>query len=129
MFSRTIFRFFVNDFTDFSKIKSKKLTPVIANIVGENCSNALLFNLSLLSSSSPSQSSSSDYLSSVLSVWSTVEDTDGHMMVMMTLVVKKRRRRPGFNSERLRTELVADFDKDVVAESKLAKIEEVNRNV
>ena len=128
MFSRTIFRFFVNDFTDFSKIKSKKSTPLIANIVGENC-NALLFNLSLLSSSSPSQSSSSDYLSSVLSVWSTVEDTDGHMMVMMTLVVKKRRRRPGFNSERLRTELVADFDKDVVAESKLAKIEEVNRNV
>ena len=129
MFSRTIFRFFVNDFTDFSKIKSKKLTPVIANIVGENCSNALLFNLSLLSSSSPSQSSSSDYLSSVLSVWSTVEDTkDGHMMVM-TLVVKKRRRRPGFNSERLRTELVADEDKDVVAESKLAKIEEVNKNV
>ena len=59
-----------------------------------------------------------------------MEDTkDGHMMVMMTLVVKKRRRRPGFNSERLRTELVADFDKDVVAESKLAKIEEVNRNV
>ena len=128
MFSRTIFRFFVSDFTDFSKIKSKKLTPVIANIVGENCSNALLFNLSLLSSSSPSQSSSSDYLSSVLSVWSTVEDTDGHMMVMI-LVVKKRRRRPGFNSERLRTELVADFDKDVVAESKLAKIEEVNKNV
>ena len=130
MFSRTIFRFFVNDFTDFSKIKSKKLTPVIANIVGENCSNALLFNLSLLSSSSPSQSSSSDYLSSVLSVWSTVEDTkDGHMMVMMTLVVKRRRGRTGFNSERLRTELVADFDKDVVAEGKLAKIEEVNRNV
>ena len=58
-----------------------------------------------------------------------MEDTkDGHMMVMI-LVVKKRRRRPGFNSERLRTELVADFDKDVVAESKLAKIEEVNRNV
>ena len=129
MFSRTIFRFFVNDFTDFSKIKSKKSTPVIANIVGENCSNALLFNLSLLSSSSPSQSSSSDYLSSVLSVWSTVEDTDGHMMVMMTLVVKRRRGRPEFNSERLRTELVADFDKDVVAESKLAKIEEVNKNV
>ena len=129
MFSRTIFRFFVNDFTDFSKIKSKKSTPLIANIVGENCSNALLFNLSLLSSSSPSQSSSSDYLSSVLSVWSTVEDTkDGHMMVM-TLVVKKRRRRPGFKSERLRTELVADEDKDVVAESKLAKIEEVNKNV
>ena len=129
MFSRTIFRFFVNDFTDFSKIKSKKLTPVIANIVGENCSNALLFNLSLLSSSSPSQSSSSDYLSSVLSVWCTVEDTkDGHMMVMI-LVVKRRRRRTGFNSERLRTELVADFDKDVVVESKLAKIEEVNRNV
>ena len=129
MFSRTIFRFFVNDFTDFSKIKSKKLTPVIANIVGENCSNALLFNLSLLSSSSPSQSSSSDYLSSVLSVWSTVEDTkDGHMMAMM-LVVRRRRRKIGFNSETLRTELVADFDKDVVAESKLAKIEEVNKNV
>ena len=129
MFSRTIFRFFVNDFTDFSKIKSKKLTPVIANIVGENCSNALLFNLSLLSSSSPSQSSSSDYLSSVLSVWSTVEDTkDGHMMVMM-MAVKRRRRKIGFNSERLRTELVADEDKDVVAESKLAKIEEVNKNV
>ena len=129
MFSRTIFRFFVNDFTDFSKIKSKKSTPLIANIVGENCSNALLFNLSLLSSSSPSQSSSSDYLSSVLSVWSTVEDTkDGHMMVMI-LVVKRRRGRTGFNSERLRTELVADEDKDVVAESKLAKIEEVNKNV
>ena len=127
MFSRTIFRFFVNDFTDFSKIKSKKSTPLIANIVGENCSNALLFNLSLLSSSSPSQSSSSDYLSSVLSVWSTVEDTkDGHMMVM---IVRRRIRKTGFNSERLRTELVADFDKDVVAESKLAKIEEVNKNV
>ena len=127
MFSRTIFRFFVNDFTDFSKIKSKKSTPLIANIVGENCSNALLFNLSLLSSSSPPQSSSSDYLSSVLSVWSTVEDTkDGHMMVM---IVRRRRRKTGFNSERLRTELVADFDKDVVAESKLAKIEEVNKNV
>ena len=56
-----------------------------------------------------------------------MEDTkDGHMMVMM-LVVK--RRRTGFRSERLRTELVADFDKDVVAESKLAKIEEVNKNV
>ena len=127
MFSRTIFRFFVNDFTDFSKIKSKKSTPLIANIVGENCSNALLFNLSLLSSSSPSQSSSSDYLSSVLSVWSTVEDTkDGHMMVM---IVRRRIRKTGFNSERLRTELVADEDKDVVAESKLAKIEEVNKNV
>ena len=127
MFSRTIFRFFVNDFTDFSKIKSKKSTPLIANIVGENCSNALLFNLSLLSSSSPSQSSSSDYLSSVLSVWSTVEDTkDGHMMVMM-LVVK--RRRTGFRSERLRTELVADEDKDVVAEGKLAKIDEIKKNV
>ena len=58
-----------------------------------------------------------------------MEDTDGHMMAMMTLVVKRRRGRTGFNSERLRMELVADFDKDVVAESKLAKIEEVNKNV
>ena len=57
-----------------------------------------------------------------------MEDTDGHMMVM-TLVVKSRRRKTGFNSERLRTELVVDKDKDVVAESKLAKIEEVNKNV
>ena len=57
-----------------------------------------------------------------------MEDTDGHMMVM-TLVVKSRRRKIGFNSERLRTELVVDEDKDVVAESKLAKIEEVNKNV
>ena len=57
-----------------------------------------------------------------------MEDTDGHMMVM-TLVVKRRRRKIGFNSETLRTELVADEDKDVVAESKLAKIEEVNKNV
>ena len=57
-----------------------------------------------------------------------MEDTDGHMMVM-TLVVKSRRRKIGFNSETLRTELVVDEDKDVVAESKLAKIEEVNKNV
>ena len=56
-----------------------------------------------------------------------MEDTkDGHMMVM---IVRRRRRKTGFNSERLRTELVADFDKDVVVESKLAKIEEVNKNV
>ena len=57
-----------------------------------------------------------------------MEDTDGHMMVMM-LVVKSRRRKIGFNSETLRTELVADEDKDVVAENTLAKIEEVNKNV
>ena len=58
-----------------------------------------------------------------------MEDTkDGHIMVMM-MAVKRRRRKIGFNSERLRTELVADEDKDVVAESKLAKIEEVNKNV
>ena len=57
-----------------------------------------------------------------------MEDTDGHMMVM-TLVVKRRRRRTGFNSERRRTELVADEDKDVMAENTLAKIEEVNKNV
>ena len=57
-----------------------------------------------------------------------MEDTDGHMMVM-TLVVKSRRRKIGFNSERLRTELVVDEDKDVVAENTLAKIEEVNKNV
>ena len=56
-----------------------------------------------------------------------MEDTDGHMMVM-TLVVKSRRRKIGFNSERLRTELVVDEDKDVVAENTLAKIEEVNKN-
>ena len=57
-----------------------------------------------------------------------MEDTDGHMMVM-TLVVKSRRRKIGFNSERLRTEMVVDEDKDVVAENTLAKIEEVNKNV
>ena len=57
-----------------------------------------------------------------------MEDTDGHMMVM-TLVVKSRRRKIGFNSERFRTELVVDEDKDVVAENTLAKIEEVNKNV
>ena len=57
-----------------------------------------------------------------------MEDTDGHMMVM-TLVVKSRRRKIGFNSETLRTELVVDEDKDVVAENTLAKIEEVNKNV
>ena len=57
-----------------------------------------------------------------------MEDTDGHMMVM-TLVVKRRRWKIGFNSERLRTELVVDEDKDVVAENTLAKIEEVNKNV
>ena len=58
-----------------------------------------------------------------------MEDTkDGHIMVMM-MAVKRRRRKIGFNSERLRTELVAGEDKDVVAESKLAKIEEVNKNV
>ena len=56
-----------------------------------------------------------------------MEDTDGHMMVM-TLVVKRRRWKIGFNSETLRTELVVDEDKDVVAETKLAKIEEVNKN-
>ena len=49
--------------------------------------------------------------------------------MVMTLVVKSRRRKIGFNSERLRTELVADFDKDVVAESKLAKIDEIKKNV
>ena len=57
-----------------------------------------------------------------------MEDTDGHMMVM-TLVVKSRRRKIGFNSETLRTELVVDEDKDVVAENTLAKTEEVNKNV
>ena len=57
-----------------------------------------------------------------------MEDTDGHMMVM-TLVVKSRRRKIGFNSERLRTELVVDEDKDVVAENTLAKIEDLNKNV